>query len=210
MQTLPQTYQRLYHSEYLKKRIMDEGMWELIPGVDSNIRSRSGSHRMKLNAPLFSFIDHFFPEGPFAFEPNMRDGRFVFLPDRVNHQGFGISASLFYPGWLDIGHFWYPNEYTEAELATHAGQIWVQVMHCLPDNEQLADMVQRWYFDQTPGLYCAFPFTSDIVIRLDGYFMDDVPRAAETIRAALKDEEETVRKNGEGLIRLMNQLTGGD
>ena len=40
--------------------------------------------------------------------------------------------------------------------------------------------------------------------------MDDVPRAAETIRAALKDEEETVRKNGEGLIRLMNQLTGGD
>ena len=80
MQTLPQTYQRLYHSEYLKKKIMDEGMWELIPGVDSNIRSRSGSHRMKLNAPLFSFIDHFFRKDPLPLNPTCVTDGLCFCP----------------------------------------------------------------------------------------------------------------------------------
>lgn len=121
--TIPSRYEKLYKSTYLKTQIADESMWSLIPGVSPDINSVTGARRMTDNAPLFSFIDTYFPDGPFAFEPNMQDGRFVFLPSVVDHQGIGICASTDMPGWLDIGHFWYPWEYTSHDTAFPVDQV---------------------------------------------------------------------------------------
>ena len=125
MSALPTRYEKLYKSSYLKTQIADDGMWYLIPGVTGGMDSVQGARRMKENAPLFSFIDTYFPDGPFAFEPNIQDGRFVFLPSKVDHQGIGVCASMDVPGMLDVGHFWYPEEYTSRGTAFPVDQVWV-------------------------------------------------------------------------------------
>ena len=114
---LPKIYEKRFKSRYLKDRIIDDGMWGYIPCVDYPIDSRSGRGRIEVNSPLFEFIDKHFPNGPFAFEPNMMDGRFVFLPESVYHQGIGICASLAFPGALEVGQFWYPCEFTEKAIS---------------------------------------------------------------------------------------------
>lgn len=119
MPTLPSRYEKLYKSNYLKNQIADEGMWYLIPSVTGGMDSVQGARRMKENHVLFSFIDTYFPDGPFAFEPNMQDGRFVFLPPVVDHQGIGICALTEVPGFLEVGHFWYPEEFTSRGTASH-------------------------------------------------------------------------------------------
>ena len=124
-------------------------MWSLIPGVNPDINFVTGARRMKDNAPLFRFIDTYFPDGPFAFEPNMQDGRFVFLPSVVDHQGIGICASTDIPGWLDIGHFWYPWEYTSHDPAFPVDQVWV-CMYRTNLFDELAEMVNSVYLALLP------------------------------------------------------------
>ena len=88
MSTLPSRFDKLYKSTFLKGKIGDIGMWSLIPGVDPNIDSIAGSRRMKENAPLFSFIDKYFPDGNYAFEPNMQDGL-------VRRRSFLVSLGVY-------------------------------------------------------------------------------------------------------------------
>ena len=90
---LPGPYEKKYKSEDLKFKIADIGMWSMIPAVKGDMDSPSGLNRLKENDILFSFIDEYFPNDPYAFEPNMQDGRFMFLPDEVRHQGMGVCAS---------------------------------------------------------------------------------------------------------------------
>lgn len=40
--TLPEHYNNLYHSDYLKSQITDIGMWAMIPGIDPVIDSAKG------------------------------------------------------------------------------------------------------------------------------------------------------------------------
>ena len=82
---LPDVYEAKYKSENLKTKIADLGMWSMIPSVTGSLNSAYGVRRLKENNPLFSFIDQYFQDVPFAFEPNMQDGRFVFLPEDVWH-----------------------------------------------------------------------------------------------------------------------------
>ena len=97
---LPGDFEARYKSRDLKDQIADEGMWQLIPAVTGNLDSPYGLRRLEENQLLFSFIDDYFGDKPFAFEPDMRDGRYVFLPDNVSHQGIGISISRDLPGFL--------------------------------------------------------------------------------------------------------------
>ena len=207
MVKLPAKYDKLYHSEYLKERIADESLWALIPGVNPDINSTAGAKRMTANAPLFSFIDSYFPDGPFAFEPNMRDGRFVFLPAVVDHQGIGICASTEFPGLLDIGHFWYPWEYTEQDTVFSIDQVWV-CMYRTNAFEELAEMVKSLYFNPNKEKLCSFPFGPNNVVTLEGDFLDKINQSIRKIRAELKNADEMVQRNGEGLIDFMKMVMG--
>ena len=207
MPTLPARYESLYHSAYLKTQIADIGMWSLIPGVSADINSSAGAKRMAANAPLFSFIDRFFPDGPFAFEPNMQDGRFVFLPSVVDHQGIGICASKELPGFLDIGHFWYPWEFTSHGTAFPVDQVWV-CTYSMNQFEDLAETVRKLYFDDSEEKLCTFPFGPKSVVRLEGNFLDRLNTSIRKIRADLKDADESIRRNGEGLIVFMKRVVG--
>ena len=207
MSTLPSRFDKLYKSTFLKGKIGDIGMWSLIPGVDPNIDSIAGSRRMKENAPLFSFIDKYFPDGNYAFEPNMQDGRFVFIPEHVHHQGIGISASTGMPGWLDVGHFWYPLEFTEGKTAFPIDQVWV-CMYSTNLFEELAETVKKWYFNDSEEKLCTFPFGSEHVVTLEGDFLDRMNTSIRAIRAGLKDADPQVQRNGEGLIHFMKKVVG--
>jgi len=207
MPTLPSRYEKLYKSTYLKTQIADEGMWSLIPGVTGGMDSVQGARRMKENHVLFSFIDTYFPDGPFAFEPNMQDGRFVFLPPVVDHQGIGICASTEFPGFLEVGHFWYPWEFTSHDTAFPVDQVWVCIYRTNLFDE-LSRFVRQWYFNDSEGKYCCFPFGPQHVVKLEGDFLDKVNLAIRKIRAELKDADESVRRNGEGLIEFMKRLMG--
>ena len=85
--SLPPRYARKYNSAYLKAKIADVNMWSMIPGVEPDICGLDGARRMKQNELLFEFIDQYFPDAQYAFEPNMADGRFIMLPDNPSHQG---------------------------------------------------------------------------------------------------------------------------
>ena len=205
--SLPSRYDKLYKSAYLKTQIADIAMWSMIPGVNPDINSVPGTRRMKENAPLFSFIDSYFPDGPFAFEPNMQDGRFVFLPRVVVHQGIGICASTDVPGFLDVGHFWYPEEFTEHNTAFHVDQVWV-CMYKTNLFSDLADTVKRWYFNDSEEKFCTFPFGPRHVVKLEGDFLDRLNKTIRTIRAELKDADPMEQRNGEGLIEFMKRVVG--
>ena len=203
---LPAGFENKYHSEELKNKIADFGMWQLIPAVTGDIDSSQGIQRLQENDLLFTFIDQYFPDAPYAFEPNMQDGRFMFLPDYVGHQGIGICASLDLPGFLEIGHFWYPGEFTEKEISIGMAQVYVPIFSTKPGSE-LADMVQKVYMnDDIRTLHCTFSFHTDQIITLKGNFLDHLPQSIKKIRDALKDSDNMIRRNGEGLIEFMQNI----
>ena len=142
---LPGIYEKRYKSENLKRAIADDGMWYLIPCVSGGMDSPQGIQRIKENDLLFSFIDQYFPDAPFAFEPYMEDGRFVFLPDNVEHQGMGVRISKDAPGYLDICQFWYPAEFTQKQLMID--QLCVPVF-AVPPCKELADMIRDIYIPE--------------------------------------------------------------
>ena len=205
--SLPARYDKLYKSTYLKNQIADIAMWSLIPGVNPDINSVQGTRRMKENAPLFSFIDTYFPDGPFAFEPNMQDGRFVFLPSVVDHQGIGICASTDMPGMLDVGHFWYPEEFTEHGTAFHIDQVWV-CMYSTKLYDELAELVKGIYFNESGNKLCSFPFGGGYVVTLEGDFLDRLNGSIKKIRNNLVTADEIVQRNGEGMVQFMKKLMG--
>jgi hypothetical protein len=209
---LPPMWEKKIKSDYLKEKIADLGMWTFIPGVDPNINSAKSKRRLKANETLFSFIDKYFPEGPFAFEPNMRDGRFMFLPDDVYHQGMAVGASLMIPGALEVGQFRYPEEFCSDHLTSHIDQVYVPSFTTSHDDE-LAEMVRDIYFEDVatprsmfPHMKCDFPFFINLTVRLEGEFLDDVEASAKTIRDALQDQSDQIKRNGEGLIMFMERV----
>ncbi len=201
---LPGDFEKRYKSRELKDKIADEGMWQLIPAVTGNMDSQYGLSRLEENHLLFSFIDEYFGVQPFAFEPDMRDGRYVFLPDNVSHQGIGISISRDLPGFLEISQFWYPCEFTEKKISFGPGQVSVPMFSMKPGKE-LADMVNEVYMkeDEISGNYCTFPFTTDIIVTLKGNFLDELEESIKTVRKCLKNENPQIQKNGEGLVDFM-------
>lgn len=207
---LPATYEKRFKSQYLKDRIVDDGMWALIPCVNYPMNSGNGTKRIKENSPLFDFIDKHFPNGPFAFEPNMIDGRFMFLPNNVSHQGVGICASLAFPGALEVGQFWYPAEFTEETISFGPSQVYVSMYTVMPMTvDDIVGMVREIYFDvdqSKDGHYCTFPFLPNLYVTIEGDFMDDLKGTAEKIRSALKDTDAKVKRNGEGLIGFMERI----
>ena len=207
---LPATYEKRYKSRYLKDKIADNGMWALIPCVNYPMNSREGSRRIKQNSALFDFIDKYFPDGPFAFEPNMMDGRFMFLPDNVSHQGIGICASVDFPGALEVGQFWYPCEFTEKTIPFGPSQVYVSMYTVMPMTvDDIVGMVREIYIDidqSKDGHYCTFPFLPGLYVTLDGDFMDDLDGTVRKIRSALKGTDAKVKRNGEGLIGFMERI----
>ena len=103
---LPGPYEKKYKSEYLKQQIVPLEMWFPIPCVKGTLNSPEGIKRLEENDLLFSFLDEYFPDGAYALEPNMQDGRFMLVPENVLHQGIGICVSEDYPSCLEVGHFW--------------------------------------------------------------------------------------------------------
>ena len=200
--TLPPRYARKYKSTYLKAKIADDSMWSLIPGVNPDISGLDGARRLKQNDLLFEFIDQYFPEGPYAFEPNMADGRFIMLPDNPSHQGTGVCVSNELPGLLEVCHLWYPLEYM--------GQISGRQAYCpsfsMKPGERLAKMVRQAFSPQVSEVqYCTFAFTPDLIVTLRGNFMNEINKTARTIRDALKDADEQIKSNGEALIHFMKR-----
>ncbi len=184
---LPGSFETKYKSENLKTLIADDMMWGAIPSVPYLMDSRRGRQRLNDNDTLFSFIDKYFQDDPFAFEPNMQDGRFVFLPAEVRHQGMGICVSYDVPGYLEIGHFWYPREFT-AKGKTYFDQVYVPMFSSEP-NDQLAEMIREIYMRDESGLqthYCTFPFFPGVVVTLKGDFLDTPAKTENAFRIALK------------------------
>lgn len=205
---LPYGYEEKYHSEKLKERIAGEDLWYMIPAVRGDISSVSGKKRMRENDPLFSFIDRYFPDDDYAFEPNMEDGRFVFLPADVNHQGIGIAASKFGPQYLDVIQFWYPVEYMSGKSAFPVDQVAVNAYSVRPD-QAFADEIRKCYMQKRKKEhYCTFPYLPGLMVTLKGNFLDDPEKSAGIIRDSLKDQSAQTIRNGEGLILFMYRVTG--
>lgn len=207
---LPKKFEEKYKSEQLKEKIANPSMWFLIPGVSGTVSDRNGLRRLNENDLLFSFIDEYFPDDPFEFEPNMKDGRFVMLPKQVDHQGMGILVSRDLPGFLEIGHFWYPGEYAKKKIAIGPfTQIYVPIFQMKP-GPKLAAMVREIYFPEKPRKtkLCTFPFAENITVTLKGDFLDNMKSTEKKIRDVLKNQPDMIQRNGEGLIHFMKKITG--
>lgn len=117
----------------------------------------------------------------------------------------GVCVSNDIPGFLEIGHFWYPAEYTDEIISIGWSQVYVPMFSMRPGSE-LADMIDRIYFDKRNHDCCTFPFNLDLVVKLEGYFMDDLNKSAKIIRDELRNAGPQEQKNGEFLISIMNDL----
>ena len=173
---LPEPFEGLYKSEDLKEKITDPGLWTTIPCVDPDMYSKNGIKRLRENHVLFAFIDQYFSKDQYAFEPNMEDGRFVFLPENVFQQGIGLAASKELPGWLEVMFFWYPGEYTEKSLPIGCAQCSVSSFTSQP-GDRLADMIREIYMNtklEPWGQCCIFAFNIDVIVRLNGNYMDHI------------------------------------
>ena len=74
--------------------------------------------------------------------------------------------------------------------------------------DELAEMVNSVYFNESQEKYCCFPFGPNHIVTLEGDFLDKVNLAIRKIRAELKDADESVQRNGEGLIEFMKRVVG--
>lgn len=205
---LPGDFEGRYKSENLKDQIADEGMWGLIPAVTYSMSSPEGVKRLERNHILFSFIDEWFGDEPFAFEPNMRDDRFIFLPEEVGHQGMGVTVSYEIPGFLEVGHFWYPSEFTQKTIPIGGSQVYIPTFSMKPGAE-LAGMVRDVYLNRkgkSDENFCTFPFSPNLVVELSGFFMDRTSQSVNKIRNALKDADPATRRNGEGLVEFIQRM----
>ena len=205
---LPGLYEGKYKSEKMKEQIADDGMWGFIPCVDYAMNSPKGRRRLKQNDLLFSFVDEFFPEFPFAFEPNMIDGRYVLLPEYVNHQGVGLCVSNDLPGFLEMCHFWYPADYTEKTIPFGPAQVYIPILS-MKSSKELADIISRVFIEdntkQEP--HCTFTFGNpEKIVYLRGYFLDNLDITKKTIKEALKDAKPQEKRNAEGLIGFMERI----
>ena len=70
----------------------------------------------------------------------------------------------------------------------------------------LADMIDRIYFDKRNHDCCTFPFNLNLVVKLEGCFMDDLNKSAKIIRDKLRNAGSQEQKNGEFLITIMKDL----
>lgn len=205
---LPGNFENRYKSNNLKNQIEDIGMWGMIPAVNYPIDCPEGIKRLEKNHPLFAFIDEYFGEAPFAFEPNMRDDRYVFLPAEVDHQSIGIAVSSEIPGFLEIAHFWYPCEFTEKTISIGPSQVYIPNF-CMKPGPELAQMVEKIYMNGSENIgshYCTFPFTPELVVTLTGNFMDNTNQSIKTIRDSLKNADPATKRNGEGLVEFMQRM----
>ncbi len=207
---LPAAYEKKYHSEHLKDMIADPMMWLLIPGVPGEADSPAGKKRLKENDPLFTFIDTYFPDKEFGFEPIMTDGRFVFLPPDPNHQGFGITAAKNSSVLLEVCHFWYPAEYSEKPLIANALNQLYSPGFLMASKERLRDLAQKYFYDASyENNYvgaCVFPFGPDHAAVLEGYFLDNLPETEKIIRNAVKDAHPEFQNKAEAQIMFMRKL----
>lgn len=202
-------YLKHFSSSFLIEKITDENMWEQIPGVDYPMDSPEGVSFLRENHLLFKFVDSFFEDDKYAFEPNMQDGRFVFLPGDVGHQGIGVCVSANMPGFLEIGHFWYPCEFSEKNVTVGGAQVYVPIYFARPGKE-LAEILKKVYRMENDtyhkGYYCTFPFDAELIVKLEGNFLDEMARSVGIIRSAVKDRSEQTQRNGEGLIGFMQKI----
>lgn len=206
-QKLPSEFEKRYSSEALKARIAADDMWTFIPAVTYSMDSADGIKRLKENQLLFDFIQEYFPDDAYAFEPNMRNGRYVFLPDNSSHQGIGVLASPYNPGYLDVCQFWYPCEYTERKIEKNIDQVCVPAFAIKPDAD-LAALIRRLYIDEEEpqSHFCTFAFDLDYVVTLKDFFLDDMDATEKVITSALKNADAMPRKNGKGLIEYMKWI----
>lgn len=204
---LPAEFEKRYSSEALKKLIAEDGMWFMIPSVSGTLNSAYGIRRLKENQLLFDFIEQYFSNDAYAFEPNMEDGRYTLLPDNVSHQGIGVMVSREFPGCLEVCQFWYPCEYTEKEIAIGPTQVCIPVFSANPDAE-LAALIRKLYIDEEnrKSYYCTFAFNMKHIVTLRDYFLDDMDATEKTILSALKDADEITRINGVGLANFMRRI----
>ena len=202
-------FKKQFKSKALIDKIEDDGMWGFIPEVDYSINSKKGVERLKENELLFKFIDDYFTEDKYAFEPNMQDGRYMFLPDDVGHQGIGACVSLSLPGFIEVGHFWYPCEFTEKDVTVGGAQVYVPIFSARPGKE-LSDLLRSVYMLENDtyhkGYYCTFPFDAELIVKLESHFLDKMNKSVKIIRDAVKDRSEQTRRNAEGLIGFMQRI----
>ena len=205
---LPGDFETRYKSEGLKEQISEISMWSMIPAVTYSMESKKGIRRLEKHHLLFEFIDEHFGNDSFAFEPNMQDDRFVFIPQNVSHQGIGICVCDGLPGFLEVGHFWYPGDYSKKRsMPIGMGQVYVPMFRERPDDE-LVDMVRRIYMKKDRHeQYCTFPFSPKTIVTLKGNFMDHLPQSIKTIREAVQGQDPVIVRNAEGLINFMEQRT---
>lgn len=83
-------------------------------------------------------------------------------------------------------------------------QVYGGVLSIRP-GEQLADLVKRPISGKRIPLMisCIFPFDLEHFAELDGYFLDDLPKAERAIRVCVRDCSLMAKKNAEGLIDFM-------
>ncbi len=49
-------------------------------------------------------------------------------------------------------------------------------------------------------------FDAELIVKLEGNFLDEMARSAGIIRSAVGDRSEQTRRNGEGLIGFMQKI----
>ena len=204
---LPSNFESKIKNEYLKEQIADVGMWGLIPSVNYSMKSPKGIKRINDNMPLFKFIETYFADDKYAFEPNMLDGRYVFLPANVNHQGIGVCVSEQIPGFLEVCHFWYPCEYTQKKISIGPGQVYVPIYNIEPD-EYFAEIIRKIYIDNaiTGRKFCTFPFEPGIAVTLKGDFIDDIAGTEKIIKSIVKTDDPITVKTAKALIDFLKRL----
>ena len=115
------------------------------------------------------------------------------------------------PGALEVGHFWYPRDFSTRVLKNDPDQLYADMFTTIHD-DVVAEMARPIL---APGGYtvrphpkrrCDFPFFLNLTVTLEGPFMDDAGKAAKTITETLRGRDEQVRRNGEGLAMFMRRL----
>lgn len=202
---LPGMFETKYRSEYLKEKIADPLLWEMLSSeIGGSLNSAAGKRCLRKNDVLFTFIDKYLPDGSYSLAIGV-PGIFLCVPAIGRHQGIAFYVP---PKSSDLMfcHYWNPSDFS----SNAKNNIGCGILNTFiaPADEMLGGFVRDVFTEKadSPSYYCTFAFDMTHIMVFRDNFMDDISAVQKKVDEFLKYESDDLQRAGQYLINYCTQV----
>ena len=204
--TFPDFWTKKYKNRGMIEKLSEPALWLDLPDPSTP----AGIEWFKKNDLLFQFCETLNMDF-YSFEPVPPTDRLELVPENVCSQGLGVSVDHDY-NELCVDSYFFPCDYTNDErrqLHTIAAYSTVfsvadfDFLRCfLKEHVEIPYIVS----DGNEPDNVRIPFRYDIVVKLDGYFIDHFGKTARKCRAAVENADDKAKLRCETFLSFIKTV----